>query len=177
MMLKPTKNISTIKQGEFRVSRAPEDVFVSVLGSCIATCFYDPVARLGGMNHFLLPGHDPGASREVKYGAHAMEQLVNAMLRAGASRDRLEVGLYGGAKVIKSGGNIGANNALFARDFVKQEGFRLIHIDVGGVYGRRLRFEPALGRASSDVLRDATFLPQETHTPQTPRPTGSIELF
>ncbi|MEL6646386.1 MAG: chemotaxis protein CheD [Pseudomonadota bacterium] len=177
MKLRDSSNIVTIKQGEFRVSRSPHDVFVSVLGSCIATCFYDPAARLGGMNHFLLPGHDPGDTREVKYGAHAMEQLVNALLRAGASRDRLQVSLFGGAKVIKSAGNIGTNNALFARDFVKQEGFRLVHADVGGLFGRRLRFEAALGKATSDILRDKAALSEDSLKPQMPRPTGSIELF
>lgn len=177
MTLNPTKTISTIKQGEFRVSGAPNDLFVCVLGSCIGTCFYDPALRIGGMNHFLLPGHDPGATTEVKYGAHAMEQLVNALLRAGVNRDRLEVSLFGGAKVIKSGGNIGANNAQFARDFVRQEGFRLKTVEVGGLYGRRLSFEPATGVAKADILRSDAPLPKETHTPLPPRSTGTIELF
>lgn len=148
-----------------------------VLGSCIATCFFDPVTRLGGMNHFLLPGHDPGARQEVKYGAHAMEQLVNALLRSGAARHNLQVQIFGGAKIIKSGGNIGHNNAQFAQQFVMQEGFKLINVDVGGTYGRRVSYTPAKGHAKVDALRSAPAVPQSISTPNLPRESGSIELF
>lgn len=176
-MLKTAKRISTVKQGEFRVSSTSDDLFLCVLGSCIATCFYDPFKRIGGMNHFLLPGRDPGATGEVKYGAHAMEELVNALLRAGASKDRMLVSLFGGAKVIKSGGQIGANNAQFAREFVSQEGFRLHEIDVGGAYGRRLSFHPAEGITRVEVLRTDADVPQAPPPSRPTRPTGSIELF
>lgn len=176
-MFRSGSRFSTIKQGEFLVSNAPEDRFVCVLGSCIAACFFDPVARVGGMNHFLLPGRDPGATGEVKYGAHAMEQLVNAMLRSGAARNRLQVSIFGGAKVIKSAGQIGANNAQFARDFVLQERFRLLQTDVSGQFGRRLTFSPAIGTTKVEVLRTDAPLPRETHIPKTRRPNGSIELF
>lgn len=176
-MLKPRRNVTTIKQGDFRVSRSPDDLFVCILGSCIATCFFDPVERLGGMNHFLLPGHDPHATGEVKYGAHSMEQLINGLLRAGASRQRLQVSIYGGAKVIKSGGQIGANNAQFAREFVRREGFRVVEVKTGGGFGRKLEFEPTLGTVKVDMLRAQTPLPRDSHTPSKPRPTGSVELF
>lgn len=176
-MRKPTQNIRTVKQGEFCVSNSANDVLLCVLGSCIATCFFDPVTRLGGMNHFLLPGHDPGARQEVKYGAHAMEQLVNALLRSGAARHTLQVQIFGGAKVIKSGGNIGQNNAQFAQEFVTQEGFKLTNIDVGGTYGRRVSYVPATGLAKVEILRNAPALPQPTAAPKLPRASGSIELF
>ena len=137
-MIDPTTNMLNVRQGEFRVSRNADDQFFCILGSCIATVLYDPVERVGGMNHFLLPGHDPCATGEVKYGAHAMEQLVNALLRAGAVKRRLEARLFGGAKVVNTGTPIGANNAQFAQDFVRQEGFKLKENNVGGSHGRRL---------------------------------------
>ena len=176
-MPNPGLKISTIKQGEFRVSKSSEDRFLCVLGSCIATCFFDPVARVGGMNHFLLPGRDPAATGEVKYGAHAMEQLVNALLRSGASRTRLQVSLFGGAKVIKSGGSIGANNAQFARDFVTSERFHLHDVDVGGTHGRRLSFSPATGATKVEILHNDAVLQRQTMAPPQPRQNGSIELF
>ncbi|MEO0371005.1 MAG: chemotaxis protein CheD [Pseudomonadota bacterium] len=176
-MFRPTENIFNIKQGEFRVSSHPDDRFFCVLGSCIATVFFDPVARIGGMNHFLLPGRDPSATGEVKYGAHAMEQLVNALLQAGAAKNRLEVSLFGGAKVIRTSSAIGANNARFAQDFVRQEGFRLKDVDVGGTFGRRLGFLPATGVAQRDILHDQAAVPSAVPRAQPPRPTGSIELF
>ncbi|MEL7203163.1 MAG: chemotaxis protein CheD [Pseudomonadota bacterium] len=176
-MLKSTDNLCSVKQGEFRISKSTNDVQVCVLGSCIATCFYDPITRLGGMNHFLLPGQDPGARQEIKYGAHAMEQLVNALLRAGAARHNLQVQIFGGAKVIKSGGNIGLNNAQFARQFVSEEGFELTKTDVGGTCGRRLMYRPATGVAEVEILRNAAAVPQATPVRNIPQETGSIELF
>ncbi len=177
MMLNSTRGPFNVRQGEFRVSNNPSDRFFCVLGSCIATVFHDPVARIGGMNHFLLPGQDPSASAEVKYGAHAMEQLVNALLRAGAAKSRLEASLFGGAKVIRVGPPIGANNARFAQEFIRQEGFRLTSCDVGGTYGRRLAFMPSTGATKIDVLRETAALPRTSTPAQSQRPSGSIELF
>ena len=176
-MHRPTKNICTVKQGEFYISRSPNDVLICVLGSCIATCFYDPVTRVGGMNHFLLPGHAPGARQEIKYGAHAMEQLVNALLRSGAGRHNLHVQIFGGAKVIKTGGQIGLNNAQFAQEFVTQEGFKMTNVDVGGVYGRRVTYAPATGLAEVETLHNPVPVPQGSTVSNFTKASGSIELF
>lgn len=176
-MLKSANHIFNIKQGEYRISTDPNDRFFCVLGSCIASVFFDPVARVGGMNHFLLPGRDPSATGEVKYGAHAMEQLVNGLLRAGAAKNRLEVSLFGGAKVIRTGAPIGANNAQFAQEFVQKERFKLKECQVGGTYGRRLAVVPSTGATSIDVLHNDAALPRESETPSINRPAGSIELF
>jgi len=129
------------------------------------------------MNHFLLPGHDPGATQEIKYGAHAMEQLVNALLRSGAARHNLQAQIFGGAKVIKSGGNIGLNNAQFAQRFVKQEGFRLTHIDVGGTFGRRVSYVPGTGLAKVEILRSDPEHLIATLAPDVSGKSGSVELF
>ncbi len=61
-----------IVQGEYHTTNDPEVVLTTILGSCVAACLHDPVARLGGMNHFLLPGErDPGDSeaRRARDGA------------------------------------------------------------------------------------------------------------
>ena len=79
-------------------------MLTTLLGSCVAACLRDPVARIGGMNHFLLPGQEAGegAQRSVgeTYGVHLMELLVNGLLRRGARRDRLEGKLFGGARTM-----------------------------------------------------------------------------
>ncbi len=171
-----TKAIN-VRQGAFHVSDAADDLLYCILGSCIATCLYDPVMRLGGMNHFLLPGQDPNAAGEVKYGAHAMEQLVNALLRKGAARHRLEARVFGGAKIIRSSNNIGENNAHFALTFIRNEGFKLRQSDTGGTQGRRLEFRPSLGVAHVDLLPDRTApIPQMPST-RPPTTGGNIELF
>ena len=166
-------------QGQFRVSDRPEVEMTTILGSCVAACLHDPVRGIGGMNHFLLPGEDPRSGQCVKYGAHSMEELINALLRAGAQRHRLEARLFGGANVVQGLQRIGDSNAAFAREFVRQEGFALRQTDLGGTSGQRVRFSPATGQARVERLNPmSTTLPAAQMRPERPQiRTGSVELF
>ncbi len=138
-----------ITLGEWRVGRRQDDMVTTMLGSCIAACIHDPVAGVGGMNHFLLPGKpgDGDTGVAARYGAVAMDGLLAAVVEAGGWRERLEVKLFGGARLIDSGHDIGAENAAFALDYVTQAGVRLTGRDLGGTLGRRVMFFPATGRA------------------------------
>ncbi|WP_422027179.1 chemotaxis protein CheD [Roseovarius sp.] len=172
-------NVIHIIQGQFRVSDSPDAEMTTILGSCVAACLFDPFRKLGGMNHFLLPGNDPSAGNNVRYGAHSMEQLINAMLRAGAQRNRLEIQLFGGANVVQGLSRIGDSNAIFARDFVRQEGFILRAEDLGGTFGRRLRFRPATGLARAERVDPARVdIPRPDQAGRRPAPPAcSVELF
>jgi hypothetical protein len=75
-------------------------MLTTVLGSCVAACLRDPVAGVGGMNHFLLPdGAGAGTDAGRRYGAYAMELLINELIKAGARRERLEAKLFGGGRM------------------------------------------------------------------------------
>jgi chemotaxis protein CheD len=178
-MLERGREVIHVVQGQFRVSDHGTVEMTTVLGSCVAACLHDPVRGIGGMNHFLLPGEDPRSGQCVKYGAHSMEELINALLRAGAQRHRLEARLFGGANVVKGLQRIGDSNASFARDFVRQEGFALRQADLGGTTGQRVRFAPATGQARVerlDPVRD-TLPPAQMRPARAPVSTGSVELF
>lgn len=169
-------------QGEFQISDDPNDVLTTILGSCVAACLYDPVAGIGGMNHFLLPGTDPRASSNVKYGAHSMERLINGLLRRGAQRARISAKLFGGANVVQGLSDIGRNNAEFARRFVAEEGFALVAEDLRGSQGRRVRFWPVSGRAQIMLLDPdraaASVRSVLAAPPKLPEvPTGEVDLF
>jgi len=142
---KDERVIARIVAGEFYVTRAQE-VISTLLGSCIAACIWDPAVQIGGMNHFLLPDHDE-SSRSARYGAFAMEHLVNRILMAGGQRDRLSVKLFGGGDVMNGSRGIGRRNIEFAREYVRKEGFRLVGEDVGSHFSRVVRFFPDVGRA------------------------------
>lgn len=174
-----TETVIHVIQGQHRVSDRPGDILATVLGSCIAVCLHDPLRRIGGINHFLLPGAGPAEGTNVKYGAHAMETLVNAMLRAGAARERLVAQIYGGANIFAGLGRIGDANAAFAQDYVRCEGFSLQAADTGGHLGRRLRFRPALGIAQvQDIDPDLPELRRsETTACAPPSPATRVELF
>ncbi|HYG91607.1 MAG TPA: chemotaxis protein [Azospirillum sp.] len=141
--------------GHHRISSRADDMLVTTLGSCVAACLYDPAVRVGGMNHFLLPGApaEGGIGVPTRYGSVAMERLINDLLGRGARKERLEVKLFGAARVIDTSQDVGAANAAFVLDFVKREGLTLAGQDLGGASGRRVHFFPTTGKAMRRLLR------------------------
>ncbi|KQM97713.1 chemotaxis protein CheD [Sphingomonas sp. Leaf407] len=138
----------TVAQGETQVSRAPDVVLTTVLGSCVAACFYDPVAQVGGINHYLLAdGSATDTASMQRYGVYAMEVLINAMLAVGAARHRLKARIFGGAMMRQGFRDFGAANVTFAREFLRAENIPLVGEDVGGACARRVEFRAALGLA------------------------------
>lgn len=137
-----------IVQGEFAVSQDENVVITTLLGSCVAVSMHDPVVRVGGLNHFLLPGSFDGRDGDAsgRLGVHLMELLINGLLKLGASRDRLQAKLFGGAKTVRGLSDIGSLNVRFGQDFLHREGIQLLPGSTGGEVGRRLQFWPASGR-------------------------------
>jgi len=169
-----------VVQGEFRVIDDPNVVLTTILGSCVAACLRDPESRVGGMNHFLLPG-DIQASTSgdaERYGVHLMELLINGLLKSGARRERLEAKLFGGARVVRGLSDIGAKNASFAKSFLRNEGIKLVAEDLGGVHGRRMEYYPVSGRARQIFLSPNAHMPREQQ-PALPPPSSDkgVELF
>jgi chemotaxis protein CheD len=141
-------------QGQFQVSSEPDVVLTTTLGSCVSACLCDRQAGVGGMNHFLLPeevGSEGGEA--LRYGAYAMEVLVNNVLRAGGRRGHIEAKLFGGARLTDHMTDIGANNVSFAESFLRREGIRYLGGSVGGGRARRVQYWPASGRARQLLLQ------------------------
>lgn len=165
-----------IIQGEYKVESDPNVVLSTILGSCVAVCLRDPVAGLGGMNHFLLPGAagaSPGGGDATRYGVHLMELLINGLLKKGARRDRLEAKVFGGAKTIASFSNVGEQNAVFAMQFLKDEGIPVVSASTGGEFGRKLEYWPVSGRARQYPLTGAET--QKTVALEQQRPAPAVQ--
>ncbi len=151
-----------ILPGECYVSRTGE-MIVTVLGSCISACIRDKEIGVGGMNHFMLPVQkDPNGklrsglvTAELCYGNWAMEFLINEILKLGGKKNRLEVKLFGGGKVL--GGmtsiDIGARNINFVRSFLSNEKIRVVAEDLGDVYPRKVLYFPDTGAVKLKRLR------------------------
>ncbi|MGB8276975.1 MAG: chemotaxis protein CheD [Methylovirgula sp.] len=169
-----------IVQGEYFVTDDPNVVVTTLLGSCVAACIRDPVARVGGMNHFLLPGLEIRIkdNEAERYGVHLMELLVNGLLQRGARRDRLEAKLFGGARTIEGLSDIGARNVAFAEKFLHNEDISVVGGSLGGESGRRLQFWPVSGRARQAVMSADKNLPPVL-VPTVPRQDdgGEVEFF
>ena len=173
--------------GHHMVSDRSDVMMVTTLGSCVAACIHDPATAIGGMNHFLLPevpeSEDGGAGAAARYGSVAMERLINELLSRGAQRGRLEVKLFGGARVIESSFDVGQRNAAFALDYVRREGLKLVGQDLGGASARRIHYFPHSGKAMRKMLRPEALSEtanQELHFRSTLRQQpieGDVDLF
>ncbi len=141
-----------VTQGEFKMSDDPDVVLSTLLGSCVSVCLHDPVRKIGGMNHFLLPEDRGGSSGEMKYGVHAMELLINALIKNGAARERLVAKAFGGAKMDGNLRDIGSSNIAFARNFLSREGIHCDGESLGGLQARRVQFWPASFRARQRLV-------------------------
>jgi chemotaxis protein CheD len=133
-------------------------VLVTVLGSCVAACLRDPAARLGGMNHFMLPDttqDESIVSQPTRYGVYAMELLINDILRRGGRRERLEAKVVGGGNVLKgfNAGTVGERNASFVMRFLHTEGIRVAGHDLLNQYPRKVYYFPVSGRLLVKELR------------------------
>lgn len=131
--------------GELYATRLDEEI-VTVLGSCVSVCMRDPVAGIGGMNHYMLPepGGEPG--RSTRYGIHAMEDLISALERWGGRRERFEVKVTGGGNIGLEGCGVARQNIAFAEKFLARLGIVPMAIEVGGPYPRKVRFHPLSGK-------------------------------
>ena len=168
-----------VMQGTTFVTDDPTITLTTVLGSCIACCLYDPRARLGGMNHFLLSEPRHGRMRDEgeaeRYGVYAMELLVNEMLKRGASRSWLRAHLYGGANLHVGMQAIGTDNGRFAKEFLINDGIELSQANIGGTMPRRVDFRAAAGQVRCKMVQAS--VPIEETRPPPPRSSGEVELF
>ena len=130
--------------GQFYACRSGE-VIKTLLGSCVSTCLYDEQARVAGMNHILLPQSADMHKFDLnaRYGIHAMEMLINEMLKLGAKRTRLKAKAFGGANVlatVTTGSTPGKKNVEFITEYLELEKIPLIARDLGNNFTRVLFF-------------------------------------
>ena len=170
------RNLS-VHQGECRVSSDPNVVLTTVLGSCVAVCLYDPEAKVGGMNHFLLPGGGSGDQRDMRFGVNSMELLINDLLKRGAQRFRLTAQLFGGAQVLRTNSGIGRSNIEFAKNFITRERIPCGNSDLGGTQARRLNFAPVTGVANCKRVAAPAGLDKTVPPPRRPAPAADVTLF
>jgi len=167
-------------------------MLVTVLGSCVAACLFDPASGIGGMNHFMLPSVNKTAEEfdkmqgvAAKYGVHAMELLINDLVKAGASKKRIKAKIFGGGKVVPSfvQNDVGRFNAEFVTQFLNTERIPILASDLCDTYARKIYFFPSDGNVLMKrihELNNATIIERETQHRwelSTRAPSGSVDLF
>lgn len=136
--------------GEHYVTNKPEEMLVTVLGSCVAACIRDTLLCIGGMNHFMLAESSDGkwgqAAASMRYGNFAMEQLINDILSRGGKRERLEIKVFGGGNVLKSNTLVGSDNADFVEHYLREEKLPIAAKHLRGEHPRRVHYWATTGK-------------------------------
>ncbi|GAP22538.1 chemotaxis protein CheD [Leptolinea tardivitalis] len=151
--------MSSVGLGELCISRDPTDVLIAFgLGSCLGIGMYDPVTRVGGLIHVVLPeqkaGNDPNTAKFVDTG---IPLLLGKLVEAGAQQSRLIIRMAGGANMLVSPGlsgtfDIGTRNINMAHEVFKKLNLKLQKEEVGGQVGRTVRMYIADGRMTVRMM-------------------------
>ena len=180
--------VQQVAQGTMMVSDQKDFVLSTALGSCISACIRDPLAGIGGMNHFLLPvgkaeqASGGGDGMALRYGNYAMDLLINEIMKRGGSKDRLEIKLFGGGNVVKGISGVGHKNADFIEQYIESEGLKAVSKDLRGFAARRVQYFPVSGRARMMSIADndgeTVFMRELKDCPRVVESRGGdIELF
>jgi len=182
------QSIVTIHPGEFYASK--EDVIIAtVLGSCVSVAFWDQRLKLGGLNHFMLPGNledeDMIKSRNAKYGMFAIELLYNDLLKAGSRKADIIAKVFGGASVLRlvtGPTKVPKDNVDFALAFLRKENIPVVANDTGGILPRKIFFFAQTGKVLlkriCGTLSTAVEREEEAYLDKIQREdSGSVVLF
>ena len=129
----------------------------TILGTCVAVCIWDPINKIGGINHYMLPFWNGDGLASPKYGNIAIEKLVQKMISMGSSPDYLQAKIFGG----KGGGGdqpssvymIGERNITVAKEMLKEYGIPIVSQSTGGDFGRKLMFFTNTGEVLMKYLK------------------------
>ncbi|MBE9504451.1 MAG: chemotaxis protein CheD [Proteobacteria bacterium] len=136
-------------------------IVTTILGSCIAVCLWDPINKIGGINHYMLPLWNGEGLSEPKYGNIAIKKLTEKLVVLGSKKRNLKAKVFGGSTIHENAHgliNVGERNIILARDLLEAEGIPIISSDTGGSRGRRLLFYTNTGVAKLRYIKKSSDL-------------------
>lgn len=131
----------------------------TVLGSCVSVCLWDPVRRMGGINHYMLPLWNGEGLASPKYGTIAIPKLIEVMQDLGSKRGDLVAKVFGGGEILRvTNGimNIGQRNVEFGLKALEEEHIPVLVKNVLGLQGRKIIFNTGDGSVLMKKLRAAS---------------------
>ncbi len=139
--------IYTIGVAEQKVAQSPDKLVTLGLGSCIGLVLYDPVAKIGGMVHIMLPTASirSEVTNRFKFADTAITDMIELVTKAGASRQRLRAKFAGGAHMFHTTGavdimNVGQRNIAMCHKILGENRIVIDGEDTGGSSGRSIEF-------------------------------------
>ena len=137
----------TVGISDLNAVRSPGVLVTYALGSCVGLCLYDPLNRIGGLAHIMLPSSiDSGVKSDgYKFADTGITLLVKKMEQMGAKTPLLKAKIAGGAQMFasitnSSIANIGQRNVASVKNMLNRLNIPIIAEDTGDHYGRTLYF-------------------------------------
>jgi len=147
---------------QLAICRAPEQLACLGLGSCVAVILYDPVLKIAGIVHVLLPKAPAKYEAEEKYADTGTKKLARELVARGAAKERLVAKLVGGAQMFSNLNlaisDIGRGNCTEAKKTLRELGIRVVAEDVEGTRGRSAYLNAETGK----VIVETAFSPTRT---------------
>ncbi|UCH14425.1 MAG: chemotaxis protein CheD [Bacteroidales bacterium] len=128
----------------------------TILGSCVAVCLYDPVMKIGGMNHYMLPYWNGEGLASPKYGNIAINKLIKEMVKNGSKRLNLVAKIFGGANVSQVNHSIyyiNKRNISVSVNLLKEYSIPIVNSSTGGNKGRRIQFCTETGKVLQKFIK------------------------
>jgi len=134
---------------------------MTILGSCVSVCLWDPATGAGGMNHFSLPRQIGRENRAGRFGSSAITLLIEELQAIGCRRRDLRSKVFGGARIhaVVADGNtdLGRKNLEVAFAVLERECIPIVSQDVGGSQGRKVLFRTSDGAAWVRQIGDEAY--------------------
>ena len=145
-----------VGMAQFKVATAPARMMTFALGSCVGIVLYDPVSKIGGLAHVMLPSSERVQNNvnRAKFVDTAVELMLSRMAKKGAIRNRIEAKIFGGAKMFKSVAaspgvmQIGEENVKATKAELADREIPIMAESTGGEKGRTVFFDVASGKVT-----------------------------
>lgn len=151
-------NIYTVGVGDAKIARAPNQL-KTLLGSCIGIALYDPIVKVGGILHIMLPKKIGNDQKLTKYADPGLPFFIGQIIKnGGASKNTLLAKIFGGAKMFETAGkliNIGEKNEHEVRRILKEEGIKIVAAKTGGTNGYNIALDTTTGNVECRIFGEA----------------------
>ena len=147
-------NAITVGVGDLKITQAP-NVLKTLLGSCIGIVLHDPVNKIGGLLHIMLPKKNGKDLKITKYADPGLPYFISYLVtNTGALRGALYAKIFGGAKMFETNGmlNIGESNELEVRRILKEAGIKIVASKTGGTKGYNIAFDTHTGDVTCRIF-------------------------
>lgn len=147
----------TVFPGQYVITSVPT-LITTVLGSCISVCLWSRELKLGGMNHYLLPGTSDDTGNANR-GIGAIPMLIKALVNRKVNIETLEAKIFGGCNSFCQDNDIfriGERNAALAFELLNEHNIPVAAHHVGGSYGRKIVFNTDTGKVRMRLLKETS---------------------